>query len=190
MKSYILLTFAVLGLGWYELSGGADFGAQDLAAAEPIQTKRLAEVARADRSSAGPATTVTRAAMPAGIVLASADAGGINAAPAPKLGVTLAAPARMPLARPSPKILARMDDARETPAPRTQAPALDMRLVTGTVVNMRKGPGTGYDVIDQLRRDARVEVLTQSPGGWVKLRSVADDRVGWMSGQFLRAASN
>ena len=64
----------------------------------------------------------------------------------------------------------------------------DLRRVTGTVVNVRNGPGTGYSVVNQLRRGDAVEVLTDPGEGWVKLQAVDTKRVGWMSARFLRAA--
>lgn len=178
MKSFILLTFAFLGWGWYEMSGGAEFGAtQPLAAADPYEATRLPEVARAE-TIADTLPTVTRPAPQAEVVLASG--GGASG-----LGLTLASAARMPLARPSESILAKA--AAPRPAP-TAAP--DLWRVTGNVVNMRNGPGTDYNVVDKLRRDTKVEVLSESDSGWVKLRTVADNRIGWMSKRFVTIASN
>lgn len=180
MKSFILLTFAFLGWGWYEMSGGAEFGAtQQLAVADPNEVTRLPEVARAD-TIVDRLPTVTRPAPQAEVVLASADAQA-----APNLGLTLASAARMPLARPSKAILAKA--AAPQPAP---VAAPDLWRVTGNVVNMRAGPGTDYNVVDQLRRDARVEVLSESDSGWVELRTVADNRIGWMSKSFVTIAAN
>lgn len=191
MKSFILLTFAFLAWSWYEMSGGAGFNRpQELAAADRIESERLAQVARAD-TSATPLTTVSRPARTSDVVLASASAApAVRARPAvaQQLDLTLAKPARMPLARPSEEMLAKVASL-DTLTDASPAPASDLREVTGNVVNMRNGPGTGHHVVDQLRRNARVEVLADNGDGWVKLRTVADDRVGWMSDRFLSAVN-
>ncbi|KAA8610300.1 SH3 domain-containing protein [Salipiger aestuarii] len=191
MKSFILLTFAFLGWSWYELSGGADFNdPNQLARADTFEKNRLPEVARAD-IAADSLLQVARPTAPDGIVLASADAQpAAGAVAAPKLGVTLASAAQMPLARPSKAILAKVAVTDSGTDNTATGAAPDLRRVTGNVVNMRTGPGTDYAVIDQLRRDARVVVLAESDDGWVKLRTAADDRIGWMSRDFLRAAVN
>lgn len=61
-----------------------------------------------------------------------------------------------------------------------EAAAADRRRVTGNVVNMRAGPSTKYDVLDQLRRGDEVEVLRDPGNGWVKLRVRSTQRIGWM----------
>ncbi|MBU2959755.1 SH3 domain-containing protein [Citreicella sp. C3M06] len=195
MKSFIFLTFAFLALAWYQMSGGADFNADRSAAAA---VARSPEVARADTSAA---PLVSVAAPPAGVVLASARAvpagqavaepavDRAKAAPAAqKLDVTLASAARIPLARPSDAMIAKLA-ARETKSDANPDSMRDLHRVTGSVVNMRSGPGTAYHVVDQLRRNAVVEVVSENVDGWVKLRSVDGARVGWMSNRFLDAVN-
>lgn len=62
--------------------------------------------------------------------------------------------------------------------------ALDLRTVSGTAVNVRSGPGTGFDVVAQVLEGARAEVLDEE-GGWSRIRT-EDGRTGWMSSRFLR----
>jgi uncharacterized protein YgiM (DUF1202 family) len=61
----------------------------------------------------------------------------------------------------------------------------DIRIVTGSLVNLRSGPGTNYEVVDQLARDTEVEVISDQGNGWVELRPVDGDITGWMSDSLL-----
>lgn len=65
----------------------------------------------------------------------------------------------------------------------------EYRVVTGSRVNMRRGPSTGHDVVGKLIKGAEVEVLDVNETGWVKLRTLDGSKIGWMSDKFL-AASN
>jgi uncharacterized protein YraI len=64
-----------------------------------------------------------------------------------------------------------------------------MRVVTGSRVNMRGGPGTSFGVLGVLPRGQEVEVLRDEGTGWVKLRDQETGRVGWMAGRMLAAAA-
>ena len=61
---------------------------------------------------------------------------------------------------------------------------VDIRVVKGDLVNMRSGPGTEYDVIDQLTQATEVEVLSSNGQGWVELRAVNGGSTGWIA-EFL-----
>ena len=76
-----------------------------------------------------------------------------------------------------------------TPDAEVNLPQRDIRRVTGTVVNMRGGPGTKYDRIAKLREGDEVIVLQEPGNGWIKLRVVETGRVGWMA-DWLVTASN
>lgn len=211
----IVSTFGFLSLAWYQMSGGADFqpgtqtaglpslsfpddsGATSADAAAP-------QVARADLSGAD----LTSVAKVAGASTGSADSDVI----APKLDVTLAAAAGTPKAAVAPEkavevaaLDTRTDAVVATSSsnavvqrvvfggaaqdqPEAADAAMDLRLVTGNVVNVRNGPGTGYSVVNQLRRGEEVKVLTDPGDGWVKLQAVETKRIGWMSARFLDAA--
>ncbi len=58
-------------------------------------------------------------------------------------------------------------------------------IVTGTSVNMRSGPSTTWEVIGNLRRGAKAELVAQADGGWLQIRDVVTGRVGYMAGRFL-----
>lgn len=60
----------------------------------------------------------------------------------------------------------------------------DIRSVKGDLVNMRSGPGTDYDVVDQLPQATRVEVISSNGNGWVELRRLDSSETGWIA-EFL-----
>ena len=70
------------------------------------------------------------------------------------------------------------------------APALDIRRVTGTVVNMRDGPSTFYLTIGRLMQGDQVEVLENPGEGWLKIRTTATGQEGWMADWLVTAAAN
>ncbi|WP_289154198.1 SH3 domain-containing protein [uncultured Salipiger sp.] len=220
MKSYILVTFGLLGVAWYEMSGGADFGAEHRAAQ---RTEKMAsavaapmpEVSRGSTDAAALASVAQAKIVPAsatvstGSDLKTPDAQALaqtakpkarpEASPVPKLDITLASV--RPMASPGVPIdAAQGDEAIQLAAVSTTSDAVpedaelavlpDMREVTGTLVNMRNGPGTRFHVVDQLSRGASVEVLADPGDGWVRLKVTESNRVGWMSDDFLRVAAN
>lgn len=220
MKSYILVTFGLLGVAWYEMSGGADFGAEHRAAQ---RTEKMAsavaapmpEVSRGSTDAAALASVAQAKIVPAsatvstGSYLKTPDAQALaqtakpkarpEASPVPKLDITLASV--RPMASPGVPIdAAQGDEAIQLAAVATTSDAVpedaelavlpDMREVTGTLVNMRNGPGTRFHVVDQLSRGASVEVLADPGDGWVRLKVTESNRVGWMSDDFLRVAAN
>ncbi|MEO1140465.1 MAG: SH3 domain-containing protein [Pseudomonadota bacterium] len=68
--------------------------------------------------------------------------------------------------------------------------AMDVRYITGTVVNMRGGPGTEYQKVTSLTEGTEVAVL-QSPGnGWLELQVVDTGETGWMADWLVSAAAN
>lgn len=62
----------------------------------------------------------------------------------------------------------------------------NVRVISGSRVNLRAGPGTGFDVLDQLNADTRVEILEDAGNGWVQLRPVDGGPTGWIA-DFLLA---
>jgi uncharacterized protein YgiM (DUF1202 family) len=68
------------------------------------------------------------------------------------------------------------------------ASAIDYRVVSGSRVNLRAGPGTDFGIVTRLVRGNEVEILDDTGAGWVKLRALDGNDVGWMSDAFLVAA--
>jgi SH3-like domain-containing protein len=72
------------------------------------------------------------------------------------------------------------------PAPQTPETAdPDLREVTGTRVNMRDGPGTIYPVVARLNIGSKVEVLSDSGTGWLRLRTVPGQQLGWIASSLI-----
>ena len=65
--------------------------------------------------------------------------------------------------------------------------AADIRVVAGSRVNLRDGPGIRYGVVDQLDADTVVVVLEDSGSGWVRLRPTEGGPTGWVAEFLLNA---
>ncbi|WP_085793316.1 SH3 domain-containing protein [Roseivivax jejudonensis] len=196
MYKFIFVTFGALFWGFYEMSGGNDFepgwwldedGARTAEAEAGASPADDAErVARADTGN-----LLTQVATPAAAQAATA-APGAQTVP-PELVDTVRDVALTRRAMPEDDTDA--SGVRETTAASSNAldtgdtaePVRDVRQVDGNVVNMRTGPGTNFSVMAQLRRGDSVEVLRESEG-WLKLRVVESNRIGWMA-DFLVTAS-
>ncbi|MCC1494225.1 SH3 domain-containing protein [Cognatishimia sp. F0-27] len=211
MTRLMILTFGVLGWCWYELSGGDEFAAGDhgvtlVAAVDAVEetalkgTDRKAledassiELARASVGSpelldVSKATAVTGATNRVVIQQASLDTRKQPESLATLQLVTAIAPVEKPLiqtgetdGQPVSLVLEGASGALFEPQN-----TKDFRVVTGSVVNMRAGPGTSYAVVDQLRRGNEVEVLDEAENGWVELRALDGSETGWMAARFLR----
>jgi hypothetical protein len=214
MKKFILLSFAFLGLGFYELSGGAGFDPESarqahVEARQDREADRLAAlpqtgeiVARSDApSSTVPRETpddsqVTRAALnlvsfekavspdPEPMQAETADIANDDAIAeiaelAAAEDLSLAA-----LETVNPNASSIAFSGNSISASSSAAAASDVRTVKGSLVNMRSGPGTDYDVVDQLVQSTQVEILTDSGNGWVELRPLDGGPTGWIA-EFL-----
>ncbi|MEM9349690.1 MAG: SH3 domain-containing protein [Pseudomonadota bacterium] len=172
MARFMVVTFLLLGWGFFELSGGTDFEPPELEA-KPLNAL-LEEVADEERSlvaraKAAPATTVIL---------------GEPEAPAAAEPITLAS-----FGDTQSSLVTLLSDAavsrQPTPEEVVVAP-VDLRSVSGSRVNMRNGPGTQYQVLAQLVRGDEAEVLQDPGAGWVKIRVAKTGRVGWMAASLLR----
>jgi hypothetical protein len=65
----------------------------------------------------------------------------------------------------------------------------DIRMVKAELVNLRQGPGTFYEVEDQLKQGTKVEVLDDDGLGWVELRVLESGKTGWMADYLLVSAN-
>lgn len=203
---FILLSFVFMGLGFYELSGGNDFNpeAARIAAIEArvareelrkaelpqavVLTAEAVEAAPARRVEENIEDTVTRGELNL-VSFASVVA---DPAPAPTQATNWA-PQDQIADDPEPIAISALAETvaeeRSIVFPGTVIGAAsgsaedkaDIRAVTGSLVNMRSGPGTGYDVVGQLSQDTQVEVLGDSGTGWVELRPVDGGPTGWMA---------
>lgn len=163
MKSYVLLTFGLMGWVYYEMSGGSDF--------TPVET----EIAALDVEDAQSPEIVTRASSPA---LLAVSAPNMTTPAAVNTATTVAA---------TPDLTETVTPVVDVAAPQIVEAALDIREVTGTRVNMRMGPGTGFDVITTLDGGTQLEVLEVNADGWANVSTVELGVEGWMAARLLTA---
>ncbi len=82
-------------------------------------------------------------------------------------------------------------DVRDTPIEQaivSTRGVADIRSIAGDVANMRSGPGTDFEAVDQLTRGTDVEVLDRR-GAWVELRDLSTGQTGWMADWLITAAN-
>jgi hypothetical protein len=202
-----------LALGFYELSGGANF--------DPIEAREAAVTARAERDGTDPETVTAalaaEAAAPkiekpvpasdepvvarASLNLVTVDevlqeTGPVAQIPSPAPAESIALESlevsepELPLL-PEPEIvLPSIAFAGTTLQASSTAVSLprDIRSVAGASVNLRAGPGTEHAVITQLDKNIQVEVLQDSGTGWVQLRPLVGGPTGWVA-DFLLTGS-
>jgi len=202
MNKYIVLSFAFMAFAFYELSGGDDFiprKAELIAAAkaeqEAKEAERAAQLARTERQpSTLPAVvaevslrTVSEPTTP--VVTEDGDRPDVAQikpdanAPLPTTLISLQQSGEM-FARPLTQLGSTPEQARP-PLNLQPLPPTDLREVAGSRVNMRVGPGTTYDVVTSLPQGTAVEVIDSDGDGWVKLRTVEEDQIGWMAEYLL-----
>ncbi|MGR3464840.1 SH3 domain-containing protein [Limimaricola sp.] len=151
-------TFLLLGVGYYEMSGGADFQPETMIGAVQASTPSADMIARNDveRSESGIPVSAMRE-FPENVELISASF--MPKAPQPAAETVAAAPA-------------------ETAA------SIELRQVSGDWVNMRQGPGTGHAVLDTLPRGTEAKLIERADG-WAKIEITSTGQSGWMSERLL-----
>ena len=205
MGRFIFLTFGFLAVAFYELSGGAEF--DPAAAGELIVTARSDreisqttlpsvvadatpetdqqsqdEVSRAalnlvafeavETESVTANTPVEETVVPVAIVSEAVEPEKIE----PRvevLGIASLGETELPGVS--------FEGLTASASSNAVEPQLDIRTVSGSLVNMRSGPGTEYDVVDQLPRNTRVEIISDAGNGWVELRPIDGGASGWMA---------
>ncbi|MBL4813538.1 MAG: SH3 domain-containing protein [Rhodobacteraceae bacterium] len=179
MKSFIFVSFAFLGVAFYQLSGGADF------VPELRQNPDLADASTADLLEQSAPELVARAAPPAAETLApqtlasASLANTITAPHAPQEQAILAS-----LATPFEETVQEAEvELASLAIPLT--PAADLREVAGNRVNMRTGPSTDYAVIETLVRGTLLQVLETDANGWAHIRMEQSGVEGWMAERLL-----
>ena len=167
MNKFIAFSFLVLGVGFYELSGGSEFTPEVREASAP-QVARAQTLETVAPTLAEPTNVTQAEATPEqrDVQLASFRADK-PAAALPKIDLSKFDA----LAEPEPEVV--QDVA-------TGFVGTDIRLITGNRVNMRSGPGTSYDVVAQAILGDEAEVIFDDGSGWVQLR-LAGGQTGWMA---------
>lgn len=188
MNKYILVAFAFLGVGFYELSGGSDFepGTNSLVVfAEPkpaAPKEKPALVARADTSEPS-LTDIAPTRAPARAVVESAPDESVAG-----LALVKLTPSESPDLPLETETVAAPAEAEILPEPVVQSEP-DLRFVDGDTVNLRGGPGTNFAVVGKLYRNDMVEVLKDEGNGWLHLRDTLTGDEGWMADWLVTAAN-
>lgn len=197
MSKFIVGTFLILGWTFYVLSGGADFVPEERVVAEaeptPEETVEIAVVEAprseilelADATSA-PDTApepiaeiqVTRAETSQLLDLSTAELTQ-PIVDTDEVAVSTA------LVEDEPDVEAVLASIIEDVAEESPLTTLDIRLVAGSRVNMRSGPGTNYAVLDTLDGGTAAEVLEVDASGWARIRLQDSGQIGWMAERLL-----
>ena len=202
MTRFIVITFAALGWCFYVMSGGPDFEPRGLRAEQPVR------IASAPNPSIAPAraeelVTNVAARIPTvgsqpesaveEVVEFVADDATLESFST--LSVFEDQSANITLASLEDGVVGLsqitdevQEDVAETPA--LPEPEKDIREISGTRVNMRDGPGTIYPIIGKVTIGQQVEVLSESGTGWLRLRVLPQQQVGWVSASLVRKTSN
>ncbi|GAA4216289.1 hypothetical protein GGQ68_002640 [Sagittula marina] len=196
MVRLFLVTFGLLGWAWFELSGGTSFvpgenGVQ-LVAIPDVETPASVQVAAAPAETPEIVARDTPADLNAVVMPAvAARPAQVKTVYAPSAGDAVITPASMTAAMPSDESDFGIDVSRPAEIEATVATAavVDYREVTASRVNLRGGPSTNYNVLTQLLRGEEVEVIDDTGAGWVKLRALDGNDIGWMADSFLTASN-
>lgn len=195
MWKFILVSFGILGLAFYELSGGTDF--------IPEERPRTAEAA----AVAEPEISAEDI-----LAIASRDAPQTDISITDNGSVTLASTSEIALdgvtARLSQPLLSGDDDVAPDVSfaslsvspdgapvafseqgrvidPFAEPSGLDIRTVDASALNVRAGPSTTDQVVGRLSQFEIVDVLEETPDGWALIRIEGDGIEGWVASRFL-----
>lgn len=176
MKSYVWVTFAFLGWGYYEMSGGNGFepetspqNAVTVAALDPAKSVAVTQA---------PSDVVTRASTPELLTVAAT-----SAAPASETADIVRVVAQAVQAEQTAPTATVVEAAAQVITP----PPADIRQVAGSRVNMRIGPSTNHEVITTLDGGTDLEVLEVNSDGWARVLIVNSGYEGWMAERLLTA---
>ncbi len=214
MKRFILVSFAFLAAAFYQMSGGADFEPRvetiPLAASIKVTESRPLAQPMSKPGQVQAASLIARPAVvlsapnPAPVTFVQPSKPVVETAVVRVQGTSPASGIR-PFAQPL--VLASLEQGlaglttiAPVPAPEPVAivatpvvtpvvtPA-DIREITATRVNMRDGPGTTYPILTRLTLGHEVEILDAPGNGWLRLRTLPEQRIGWISASLVSKAS-
>lgn len=209
---FVLISFVFMGLAFYELSGGTDFEPRGLRPEKPepvayVPKQKPAPVSEPVTAVALVAkpvleprktTTVQRAPDPEPELTAEETAArlaqisvslqsGLNTA-GQELGTTFTL-ASLEQGASSFQLAPTEEPVTEPQAAELSEPEPDIREILGTRVNMRDGPGTIYPVVARLNIGHKVEVLSESGTGWLRLRVLPEQQMGWIAASLVSKKS-
>jgi uncharacterized protein YgiM (DUF1202 family) len=161
MGKFIIVSFLALGVGFYELSGGSDFVPEQRIVVAKAEIQRDAPVIQTSNVAVSRNNAASLIALNPAVTTVSLDTSPVVA---PEV-VQVPTPAAVEVA--------------------VEATPLDIRVVSGTRVNMRQGPGTGFGVIDTLDGGTQAEVLEVNDNGWARVEVLNTGQIGWMAARLL-----
>jgi hypothetical protein len=194
MKRFILITFAFLAWGFYELSGGNEFEPMraSVEASTPVAQTELPAAPVAEVTEA-PAetetfvdtdppvvaeTTQAETVVAETVVIATAEEAVPENVDVPLSDGTVTSSQDTPAIIPS---LIVGDTTQQAEPATPEVYTGDVRRVSGSRVNVRGGPGTDFGVVTRLLRGDEVEVILDNGDGWVKMRPIDGGPEGWMA---------
>ena len=196
MNKYILVAFGLLGLAFYELSGGADFepGGTSLvvfAEPKPAESSEQAEMGLVARADTSAITVLSDDTQSARTELDTVSEPETTKSDESVAGVSLVKLIPESKPEPEPQSITSTDTEAVVAAVSepTFDPEPDLRFINGDRVNMRGGPGTDFAVIGKLYRNDMVEVIRDEGNGWLHLRDTITGDEGWIA-DWLVTASN
>ncbi len=217
MTRLILITFAALGWAFYVMSDGPDFEPRGLRADNPQRMAAafqptpepkapapapvedlVTQVSFAPEPAVEPAPALDALAQPEPALtedetkaLLAQVAAGLQANPSlfEDQTVTLAL-ASLEDGITSLQQVATDADPEVVEVPALPEPEKDIREISGTRVNMRDGPGTIYPIIGKARIGQKVEVLSESGTGWLRLRVLPGQQIGWISASLVQKSQD
>lgn len=180
MNRLIFVTFVFMGWTFWVLSGGSDFAPQQRVAKAEPPAVAAPEAAPEPPAPAPPAPPAAPDPAPPPAEAPAEPTAEPPAEPA-------AAPAAAPLPDDGLQFTSLADPSVTTAVvvPEPEALPRDLRIVTGSRVNMREGPSTAYPIVLTLNGGTMTEVLEQDPGGWARVRVLDAGVEGWISGRML-----
>lgn len=209
LNRFIVISFLIMGFGYYELSGGAGFepevrpiatldeatAQQDAlpAAADPVPAQVVAvqpvpndpvEVV-ADQAGVEP-TDLAAATNEVGAELPVFRSLSEPAGAAVLTGIPARAPSETPSETPSDPTLVPVSTTEPAELPELETDAGgDVRWVDASGLNVRSGPSTGSSVLTSLERSEFVLVIREQTDGWALVRVEGDGTEGWVASRFL-----
>lgn len=181
-----LLALLCAGLFLTLLIGGRDegqarYGLQgvyEIAALKDDPARKATPVAVAEVTDpAPPAPEPAAASVTAVTQVAFAPA---EETPTAQTGLTLSLP-----------LVAASEPLAADPAPAaSEPPLLRVGRVLGTKVNVREAPSAKATVLDQLRKDETVTVISADGSGWTLVRIEGDGIEGYIASRYLSAADS
>lgn len=173
VNRYILLSFGVIALWYFVVSGGSDFVPEVRPVVAQTAPQPAAIATRSDTSALTDVPGLTASgSVPDRLTQPIVTRTEPAAAPAPDLtGAAEIAPHLTSLV------------VQDTPD--TTAPDTDERRVDASSLNVRAGPSTSDGVVGRLQEGERVTVVTELDDGWTLVRIEGDGIEGWVASRFL-----